>query len=160
MIIIMRGIPGSGKSHWAKIKLKRFVKEQKMSTSGLIVSADDYRIRDGKYFFDPKETDAAHKHCYGLAYVFLASHEPSDLLIVDNTNIANWEFTPYVQLGKHHGHEVIAVQMQCRPEVAYARNEHGVPLSTITRMCESFEVAKTISKTILVNSENRMEIAT
>lgn len=156
MVIIMRGVPGSGKSHWAKAKLKQYENDPRLPIEALgsIISADDYRLRTGKYIFDSKETAAAHQYCYSEAYKLLEHSKPYDLLIVDNTNISNWEFTPYVCLAQHHNHEVAAVQVKCSLGVAFERNLHGVPLDTITRMHNAMQVPKTIENVHIINGED------
>lgn len=156
MVIIMRGVPGSGKSRWAEKKLKHFEEDPNLppEASGLIVSADNYRMRHGKYVFDPNETPAAHQDCYDKAYKFLEQAHRHDLLIIDNTNISNWEMTPYACLGSYHRHRVVAVQVNCRPSIAWNRNTHGVPLEVITRMHESMEAPKTIKDSYIIDGED------
>jgi len=74
-LVIMRGLPGSGKSDAAK----RFV------GNGIIHSTDDFFIVDGVYVFDERNVSRFHR------FNFLSSvgsmQRGLSPIIVDNTNI-------------------------------------------------------------------------
>jgi tRNA uridine 5-carbamoylmethylation protein Kti12 len=134
MIYVMSGLPGSGKSTWAE--------NARCSAAGPaeIVSADKYFLRDGVYKFEPALLPDAHAACL-RAFVGLVSCYPNDdlLIIVDNTNISNWERAPYMALGHAYGHGTTLVIIKTPIEVCLAKNIHGVSEDTIVGMKARFE---------------------
>lgn len=131
-VIIMRGIPGSGKSSIAK------------SLGGVICSADDFFVgEDGVYRFDPSKIADAHRYCFGKFLDLCEivhdneTYQPGSWIqsiIVDNTNVELWEISPYLTLAKHFGHDVRIIRADCDPNVAAERNLHGVPKAAIMSM--------------------------
>jgi predicted kinase len=121
-VIIMRGLPGSGKTTWAEAQLNK-----------IIVSADRYHMVDGEYRFDPKKAGAAHDWCLREFLAHLQERRGYDI-IVDNTNTTTAEIAPYARLASAFGIPFKIVHIMCRPEVAYVRNVHKVPLATIFKM--------------------------
>jgi len=139
-LVIMRGVPGSGKS--------TTVEEILDSHDGLdhyfidVWSADDYFVRpDGVYDFSFKTLKNAHAWCReGVkASMSVGTH----LVIVDNTNTRKWEYQVYLDMAEKYGYEVEEVIVGEFSEEAlklYAeRNVHGVPLESIKKMMERFE---------------------
>jgi predicted kinase len=85
-LIIMRGVPGSGKSTKAK----------KISNgSGLIFSTDDFFIVKGEYIYDPKMIGQYHEQ--NFERTLKAMKEATPLIIIDNTNVKLWEMKKYVE---------------------------------------------------------------
>ncbi len=119
-VIIMSGIPGSGKSTYSK------------KLGGVVCSADHWFEREGEYKFDPTKLGMAHGAC--LAKFTRALMAGEDVIVVDNTNTSSLELAPYVALAQAFGASCELVTIQCDPDVAFARNVHGVPLETIRRM--------------------------
>lgn len=124
---ILRGLPGSGKSYWAKE-----VKDAK------IVSADAYFMVDGKYQFDLSKLREAHNWCLLKFMEHITNHRP-ETIIVDNTNIRIFEFSPYYRIAEVFGFEVKIVQIQRDLEKCILNNIHSVPKETIELMAKSFE---------------------
>ncbi len=125
-VVILRGIPGAGKSTYAK-KLR--------APTGVveIVSADDYFSRDdGVYRFVAHQLPAAHARC------LLAFHEAIRdgvaLVVVDNTNVTAVEIAPYYALALAYDYECEIVTIPCHPHTAHGRCVHGVPLGAIYKM--------------------------
>lgn len=123
-VIILRGIPGCGKSTYAK---KHFPQAK-------IVSADDFFMQTGEYHFDGEKLSQAHQSCWRAFYEAISQKEP--LVIVDNTNTAAFEISPYVLPSEANGYEVSIITLMCDPAVAAARNIHHVPLQTVERMAK------------------------
>lgn len=129
-LIILRGLPGSGKSTW----VKRYAQD------AVVCSADHYFIKSGEYSFSPKELTQAHQACQTHCKEAMAQGK---FVVVDNTNISRWEFEPYVKLAKEYNYSVIYITVggrsdrECR--VYAARNSHGVPLEAIRRMASRWE---------------------
>ena len=70
-LIIMRGIPGSGKTTLAR-KIEDLAMRSGYKITG-ICSADDYFVKNGKYVFDGKKLGEAHKFCQSKAIQLLAA---------------------------------------------------------------------------------------
>jgi len=127
-VIIMRGVPGSGKSTKAK------------TYGGIICSADDFFMQDGVYKFNRKLIYAAHAHCIYNFEKALFNKEP--LVIVDNTHTRKWEYERYIKCAERYGYEVVIDSLKdagLSCEELAKRNVHGVPIENIKRMLARWE---------------------
>jgi predicted kinase len=126
LVKILSGIPGSGKSTYAK-----------SIGAQSIFSADDwFNDTDGKYRFVADELPIAHAFClrrYTRA-VTDAATDQTHTIVVDNTNTTVAEIAPYYALADAFGHAVEIITLHVSPEVAAARNVHGVSLKTCQDM--------------------------
>ena len=131
-LIIMRGLPGSGKSTY----LNSFIEGIK----GVVVcSADHYFMITGEYKFDPRLLKQAHESCkYNAA---IAMQEGVELIIIDNTNTQKWEYEDYLHMAAKHGYNVVVHKVGNTDDLElYAkRNTHGVPLTALQRMAARWE---------------------
>jgi len=118
---ILQGVPGSGKSTWAK---KNFPEAK-------ICSADDFFMKDGEYKFDPSLLSEAHAACL-RKFISYRSHDVD--LIVDNTNTTVAEIAPYYSIGEAFGGDVVVVQFWVDSAFAHSRNIHNVPYDSIVAM--------------------------
>lgn len=136
-ITLVRGLPGSGKSTFAKDYAHR--------KSIAIFCTDDYFIKNGKYEFNPAKLSAAHKHTQDMCNQHMLDgneHGSGDedgygSCIVANTFSQRWEMEPYIRMAKEHGYRLFVVDLfdnGCSDEELFARNEHGVPLKVIQGM--------------------------
>ena len=130
-VIILQGVPGSGKSFYANEFVAR------TQAKSVVCSADDYFYQLGggtKYAFDARQLGAAHGACFRK---FIASvQEGVEVVVVDNTNTTVSEISPYVLGGEAYGYEVEIIRVLCDPEVAAARNTHKVPEKAIRAMAD------------------------
>ena len=122
-VIVLVGIPGSGKSTWA----------QKNYPNKPVCSADHFFMKP-HYQFDPRLLPIAHNECL-RKFVELVSgcNGIQDMVIVDNTNTTIAEIAPYAALALAYGHELKICVFMCDPQVA-TRNIHGVSVSALTKM--------------------------
>ena len=141
LVFVLRGIPGSGKSTFIEALLKELgIPRQSM----LVCSADHFFMVDGEYRFDPAKLPAAHGACKrafveALQAAVRCQPGAPEVIVVDNTNLSAVEMAPYVEFGQAYGATVQVVTIECDPEVAQARNVHGVPAATYARMVPAFE---------------------
>lgn len=131
MLIIIRGLPGSGKSDIAK----------KLVGNGVIHSTDNYLIKNGRYVFDDENIAKYHNH--NLMDSIRSMKKGISPIIIDNTNITAPSCINYVEQGKIHGYEIVIIE----PDTPWAfdveelvkRNSHGVPKDTIIDMLQKYE---------------------
>ena len=129
-VIIMRGLPGSGKSYVAdRINLN----EDQPDSVTTIVSADHFHTdENGDYNYDPANAGDAHAQCFERFVIALENAD--DLVIVDNTNTLLLEIAPYVAFARLNDAETEIIHVMCPIRVAYDRNTHGVPFDIIEKM--------------------------
>lgn len=130
-LVIMRGLPGSGKTTRAV---------QLAGDTGKVFSADRFFIdSNGIYHFNPKLLGEAHEMCkYGVAKAMESS---TPVVVVDNTNSRRWEFEPYLEMAKNYGYEVTLEMVgNLEDAVIYQkRGIHDVPLTSILNMAKRWE---------------------
>lgn len=131
-VIIMRGLPGSGKTTWVKNRFgfKPFS----------VYSADHYfELPDGSYFFDPKKLSKAHGEC--LQRFVLALENPGAYghpLVVDNTNLFALDMAPYVALAQAYEKKWCIVTIYESILTAFNRNIHGIDEVTFRKKVDYF----------------------
>lgn len=137
-LIILRGLPGSGKSEEAK----RFVGD------GIIHSTDDFFIMDGVYVFD--DSNVSRFHYFNFLSSLESMQNGISPIVIDNTNIIAEYCVDYVESGRMYGYEIIVVE----PDTDWAfdieelmkRNTHGVPRETLVDMLEQYEKPEVFKK--------------
>ena len=120
---IIRGLPGAGKSTYAKkIALEHGV---------LSIEADQFFIRDGRYQFDGTQVRTAHQWCQNTCKNAL---EQGMDIIVSNTFTTHKELQPYLDFAKRFKADV---------EVTHVKGEfssqHGVPEQTLQAMRQRWQ---------------------
>jgi len=121
-LVLVRGIPGSGKSTIAGI----------LSHVGFIhIESDQFFMHRGKYVFDISKQSLAHAWCV---------KETRDLIslgndvVVSNTFTRLWEMAPYVDIAA----EWVVPLTIIEAKGTYV-NTHGVPPDVLKKMCERWE---------------------
>jgi len=122
-VIVMRGISGSGKSTLAH----KMAKELR----AVVVSADDFFMRSGRYEFDPSKLSLAHGQSFRRA---IEAAQAGRAIIVDNTNTTISEIAPYMLLAQAYDRPARIITVQCEIEAGVSRTRHGVPRAGIERM--------------------------
>lgn len=122
-VIVLSGISGAGKSTRVKKLKERFVV--------VVVSADDYFMKDGVYQFNPKELTQAHAACFKSFLEAIQESDPTvEYLVVDNTNLSVEEISPYMLAAAAYGLEAEIQTVVVQLSVAASRNVHGVPMTS------------------------------
>lgn len=130
-LIILRGLPGSGKSRLA------------LQHEGAVICSADHHFEkeDGTYDFNPAELGRAHMLCQFKALDAMSSGAP--VVVIDNTNVRHWEYLIYQRMGDVFGYqqEVLPVGGRSYDDVREyaARNVHGVPEMKILEMAYRWE---------------------
>lgn len=145
MIIVMTGLPGSGKSTAAKKLLDEHLKTP--FTQAAIVSSDDFfTADDGTYDFKLDARPVAHQLCFRRFNEYCARFRQRDLIVVDNTSLTNSERSRYIDVGASYGHTCRLVHVRCPIEICIARrdpsnpdNRHHVPADVILGMAATFQ---------------------
>lgn len=124
VLTICRGIPGSGKSTFAK------------TLGGQHYEADMYFIdEEGNYNFDGSKIKDAHKWCQSFVETDMVLEYPK--IVVSNTFTQEWEMEPYFKLAKEYGYTVFTVVVENRHGGV---NQHGVPQDKLEQMRNRFEI--------------------
>ena len=87
MLLILRGLPGAGKSTFASYLKKMY--------GFKVVEADQYMMENGQYKFDPKKLGWAHNQCKEAVRQYIQEDE---CIVVSNTNTQRWEMQPYIDM--------------------------------------------------------------
>lgn len=151
-VVVLRGIPGAGKSTYAD----QLVSKHTGKTGGLhinpnnkriiidprykICSADQYFMVGDEYVYDATKIADAHRQCLQEFDVTIWGAGSTPLVIVDNTNISLWEMSPYGFLAHSRGYEVQIHSVVTDVHVAAERCIHGVPLDVIQKRNDAMEV--------------------
>ncbi|ETN60319.1 hypothetical protein AND_008048 [Anopheles darlingi] len=138
VMVLMRGAPGSGKSHLSRLLIDR---TSAGDYRNHIISADDYFLVNGVYKFQPDALDNAHQ--FTQRSVLAKAREGWSPIVVDNTNIRLWEMFPYVQIAADHGYYLDILEptthWRNNSRSLAIRNTHGVPEPKIKQMLLNFE---------------------
>lgn len=119
MLVLIRGLPGSGKSTIAKAM-----------TGFKHCEADSYFVdKNGDYLFDRSKISEAHKNCQMECALYLAAGWD---VVVSNTFTQMWEMQPYFDMVAPEKPTVIEAK-------GCFKNVHGVPEESIERMRARWE---------------------
>ena len=133
-LIIVRGVPGSGKSTFAETLFEMAEMNEYIHVAD--ISADMYFTDEfGNYNFDPSKLGAAHEFCKERTEFFL--QEDFTHVIVHNTFTTEKEIKPYQELAEKYGYRFVSVIVENRHG---SDSVHNVPKHTIERMKKRFSV--------------------
>jgi len=130
-LFIVGGLPGSGKSTFAKSIAKSYQ----------IFEADQYFMKGGKYKFDPTKLKDAHNSCKQRVANRMKESLINSIffrnIVVSNTFTQDWEMKFYRSVGKKYGYKVHTIIVENRHN---STNVHGVPEDKVEIMKDRFEI--------------------
>lgn len=112
-VIVLRGLPGAGKSYYTQGLLFHH-------DDAVIVSADDFYVVNGVYTYTGKDQEA-HQACWRDFKAALAVK--TGTVIVDNTNTEAHEIAPYVMEAWSRGYAVRIVRVHTKLGTVLERNK-------------------------------------
>lgn len=119
-LTIVRGLPGSGKSTYAK------------TLDAIHIEADMFHVdRCGEYCFEASQIKAGHGWCRETTEIFLSNGLD---VVVSNTFTQMWEMQPYIEFAEDCGFLIEVVRM-----TGDYGTIHGVPADIIAKMAARFE---------------------
>ena len=126
-LFILRGLPGSGKTTVGSL-----IVEDKNH----LLSADNYfEDENGNYNFDMTKIGAAHEYCRKKCEFLMVNNVVK--IVVANTFTQEWEMLEYENLSKKYSYSIHYMILENRHG---NNNIHNVPLTTINKMKDRFEI--------------------
>ncbi|NXP55642.1 N4BP2 protein, partial [Heliornis fulica] len=154
VLVLLRGVPGSGKSYLARTLLED-------NPGGIILSTDDYFYKHGQYHYDPDSVGLAHD--WNRKRAKEAFEMRISPIIIDNTNIQAWEMKPYVTLAQQFKYKVMFREpdtwWKFKPKELERRNIHGVSKEKIKKMLERYERCLTVRSILNSSVPEKSEAA-
>jgi predicted kinase len=130
-LILLRGVPGSGKTTLANVIL-----QLPSNVEPEILSADDFfETKDGEYNFDPSKLKEAHNYCQ-----FRCSErmrQQKSRIVVANTFTQEWEMDEYFKMAERYNYRVHTLIVENRHG---GENVHGVPKDKLQQMKDRFQI--------------------
>ena len=133
VLFLVRGLPGSGKSTFAKHIWNDYA----------ICEADQYFIdkETSEYKFDASKLREAHEWCRNQVETRMIDHQANPQyypeIVVSNTFTQEWEMQAYLELAKKYGYRVTTLIVENRHGNS---NIHGVPDDKLEIMRNRFEI--------------------
>lgn len=128
-LILLRGLPGSGKSMLAKV----------LSENGHwpVFSVDDYFTDpvSGAYEFRFAENHLAYQQCRDQTEK--AMRQGSDKIFLDNTFTMDWEMEPYFELATRYAYTIFVTTVE---KYHQGVNRHEVTDEQLRKMAEKYKV--------------------
>lgn len=122
-LIIVRGIPGSGKTTFAKL------------ITNAICCTDDYFMHNGNYIWDSNKLNIAHNWCQRKCKRFMKAN--IERIVVANTSTTERELKPYYDLAKKYNYRIFSIIVENRMST---KSIHSVPNETIEKMKNRFQI--------------------
>lgn len=130
-LILVRGLPGSGKSTLSEVILK-WPSTEKPD----VLSADDFFVdENGSYNFDPTKLKQAHHECQNRCATKMRNGV--ERIVVANTFTEEWEMLPYFEIAQMHNYRVHTIIVENRHG---SKNIHGCPDEKVEVMKNRFNV--------------------
>ena len=132
-IILLRGLPGSGKSTFANYMF-----------SNNIFEADQYFYDENglNYNFDASKLHLAHKWCqlrveHAMENNLISGGVYFSEIVVSNTSTTEKELEPYLELAKKYDYQIISLIVENRHG---SKSIHNVPDEKLEQMKNRFSI--------------------
>ena len=131
-LFLIRGLPGSGKTTFAKKMAKR-----RFFQNYPVWEADEYFVNDdnGKYEFNPSYLREAHRWCKDRCIYSMS--KKVNKIFISNTFTEEWEMVVYFELAKQYGYNVTTIIVENRHDGV---NIHGVDEKKLEVMKKRFQI--------------------
>ena len=128
-LILLRGLPGSGKTTLAKVLSE--------NNTYPIFSVDDFftNAATGEYTFNFKDNHLAYKQCE--EFTREAMQQNRTKIFVHNTFTMDWELEPYFKLAAEFNYELFVVTVE---NYHHHKNIHEVSDEQLHKMAEKYKV--------------------
>jgi predicted kinase len=124
-LVLIRGLPGSGKSTMAK----------NMEPTHHFEADMYFMDSAGNYNYDGSKIKDAHEWCFNSTKdALIQSIGTSSIVVVSNTFVKHWEMSRYIELAKE-----LSVPITVWVAKGKYENVHSVPEEVINRMAESWQ---------------------
>jgi predicted kinase len=130
-LILLRGLPGAGKSTLAKIILQ--IRE---TDEPEVLSADDFFVNEnGEYEFDSQKIKEAHQYCQFRCSERMRQQKAK--IVIANTFTQEWEMKVYYDMAERYNYRIHTIIVENRHGSV---NVHGVPEDKLQQMKDRFEI--------------------
>jgi len=130
-LILLRGLPGAGKSTLAKVIL-----QFRETDEPEVLSADDFFVNEnGVYEFDVQKIKEAHQYCQFRCSERMRQQKAK--IVVANTFTQEWEMDDYFKMAERYNYRVHTVIVENRHG---NENVHGVPEDKLQQMKNRFQI--------------------
>ncbi|MEP7264561.1 MAG: AAA family ATPase [Bacteroidota bacterium] len=127
-LILLRGLPGSGKSSVADL----------LSENGRypVLSVDDYFTDEQRnYSFRFDENHLAYKHCEERTQNYMLNKQ--EKIFLDNAFTLEWEMEPYFRMAAENSYFIFVLTVENR---GHNKNIHGITDDQLQKMAEKYKV--------------------
>jgi len=130
-LILLRGLPGSGKSTLGDVILYT-----NQLTNQDVLSADNFFIdKNGEYVFDGAKIKEAHNYCQFRCSERMRQQKAR--IVVANTFTQEWEMEEYFKMAERYNYRIHTVIVENRHG---NKNIHNVPDEKLQSMKSRFDI--------------------
>ena len=130
-LILLRGVPGSGKSTLGNVILY-----SPSNNESHVLSTDNYFLNEnGEYLFDSTKLREAHNDCQEKCAERMRLEFSK--IVIANTFTQEWEMEKYYEMAERYRYRVHSVIVENRH---YGLNVHNVPKDKLQQMKDRFEI--------------------